>query len=199
MAKQTVAFYFDYNSPYSYIASLRIEEVCRRTGAELAWMPVVLGALFQGNGIEPPHTKDNRRRYMLQDVRDLSTHYGIPYRERTVFLFKPILALRATLAVPQGAERARLVHALFSGAFAQDLDLGEPAVVSRLLDQAGLPGAALLEGSQQPAIKNELRAITDAAIAMGMFGAPTFLVNGQKMFWGQDRMPLLERYLEKSA
>ena len=199
MARHVIKFYFDYNSPYSYIASLRVEELCQRAGAELLWLPVVLGGIFQSNEIEPPHTKMNRRRYLFEDLKDLAAYYGIPYQERTVFLFKPILSLRATLAVPQGAERAKAVHALYRGAFAEDLDLGEADVVTRLLNEAGLDGTALVERTQDAAIKNELKAITDEAIAKGVFGAPTFFVDDGKMFWGHDRMPLMEQYLKKSA
>jgi 2-hydroxychromene-2-carboxylate isomerase len=195
MSRHTVKFYFDYNSPYSYIASLRVEALCRQAGAELLWLPVVLGGIFQSNEIEPPHTKVNRRKYLFEDLKDLTSYYGIPYQQRTVFIFKPILSLRATLAVPQGPERAKAVHALYRGAFAEDLDLGEPEVVARLLSEAGLDGTALVERTQEPAIKSELKALTDEAIAKGVFGAPTFYVDEVKMFWGQDRMPLLERYL----
>ena len=128
-------------------------------------------------------------------MRDLSVCYGIPYKERTVVLFKPVLALRATLAVPQGPERARAVHALFQGAFADDLDLAQPAIVMDLLNGAGFHGAALVARAQEPQIKDELRAITDEAIAKSVFGAPTFIVDDGKMSGGQDRLPLLEHYL----
>ncbi len=198
MGKHTVKFYFDYNSPYSYVASHRIEAVCEKNGAELQWLPMVLGGVFQSNAIEPAHTKENRRKYMLQDLKDLAAHYGIPYKERTVFLFKPILAERATLCVPQGPERARAVHALFRGAFAEDLDLGDPAVVTRLLEQAGFDGRALVEQTGEQGVKDELKAITDEAIARGVFGAPTFFVDDSKMFWGQDRLVLLDDYLQSA-
>jgi 2-hydroxychromene-2-carboxylate isomerase len=199
MSRHRIQVYFDYNSPYSYLASLQVEALCQRTDSELEWLPMVLGGVFQSNDIQPPHTKANRRRYLFADLEDLAAFYGVPYKERTVFLFKPILALRATLAVPQGAQRAKAVHALFRGAFAEDLDLGEPAVVSRLLDEAGLDGTALVERTQDAAIKNELKAITDEAIAKGVFGAPTFFVDDHKMFWGHDRMPLMEHYLKTAA
>ena len=199
MSGHAIKFYFDYNSPYSYVASLRVEELCQRAGATLEWLPVVLGGIFQSNAIEPAHTKVNRRKYLLEDLKDLAGYYGIPYKERTVFLFKPILSLRATLCVPQGPERGKAVHALFRGAFAEDLDLGEPAVVQRLLEEAGLDGAGLVARTQDAAIKNELKALTDEAIARGVFGAPTFFVNDEKMFWGHDRMPLMEHYLKQSA
>lgn len=196
MSRHAIKVYFDYNSPYSYIASHQIEALCERTQSELQWMPMVLGGVFQSNEIEPAHTKANRRKYLMEDLKDLAAFYGIPYKERTVFLFKPVLSLRATLAVPQGPERSKAVHALYRGAFAEDLDLGDPAVVARLLDDAGLDGQALVQRTEDPEIKNELRAVTDEAIAKGIFGAPTFVVDDGKMFWGHDRMPLLEHYLK---
>lgn len=195
MSRHTIKLYFDYNSPYSYLASLRIEALCEKMGAELWWLPVVLGGIFQSNAIEPAHTKANRRKYLMEDLKDLAQFYGVPYQERTTFLFKPILSMRATLGVPQGPERAKAVHALFHGAWALDLDLGDAAVVQRLLNEAGLDGKALVERTQEQAVKDELKALTDEAIARGVFGAPTFLVDDRKMFWGHDRMPLLENYL----
>jgi 2-hydroxychromene-2-carboxylate isomerase len=196
MSRHAIKFYYDYNSPYSYIASLRIEELCGRTGCTLAWMPMVLGGVFQSNEIEPAHTKLNRRKYLMEDLKDLAAFYGLPYKERSVFLFKPVLSLRATLAAPEGPARTQAVHALFRGAFAEDRDLGDPAVVARLLDEAGLDGKALVARTEEAEIKNELRAITDEAIGKGIFGAPTFVVDDRKMFWGHDRMPLLEHFLK---
>lgn len=195
MSAHAVTFYFDYNSPYSYIASHQIEGLCERAGARLLWMPFVLGGAFRAFDTTPPHARPGRREYLFQDLRDLTAYYGIPYRERTEFLFKPVLSLRATLAVPQGAERARAVHALYRGAWSEDRDLGRPEVVAALLDEAGLDGRALVEQAGGQAIKDELRAITDGAVSRGVFGAPTFFVDDGKMFWGQDRLPLLEHYL----
>jgi 2-hydroxychromene-2-carboxylate isomerase len=161
-------------------------------------MPMVLGGLFQAQEITPPHGNPLRRRYLFQDLQDLAAFYGLPYTERKTFLFKPILALRATLAVPQGEERGRAVHALFRGAFAEDRNLEDPAVVAGLLSEAGLDGPALVARTGEQAIKDALRQHTDEAIARNIFGAPTILVDDAKMFWGQDRLPLLEHYLKSS-
>ena len=199
MGRRNVKMYFDYNSPYSYLASLQIEALCKKLGAELEWLPIVLGGIFQSNEIEPAHTKVNRRKYMLEDLKDLAQFYGVPYKARTTFLFKPILSLRATLAVAQGAQRAKAVHALYRGAWAEDRDLGESAVVEGLLDAAGFDGAALVTRAQEPAIKDELKALTDEAIAQGIFGAPTFVTADGKKFWGHDRLFLLEHHLRKAS
>ena len=196
MPAHRLKFYFDYNSPYSYFASTQIEALCERTQTELLWLPVVLGGIFKAREVTPPYQLPYRRNYLTQDMEDLAEYYQVPYKHRTEFLFHPILSLRATYCVPQGQARGKAVHALFSGAFARDLDLGDPAVVADLLDQAGFDGKALVEQTGEQAIKDELKATTEQAIADGAFGAPTMVVDDRKLFWGQDRLPLLERYLK---
>ena len=141
---------------------------------------------------------DKRRVYMLQDLKNLSEMYGLPYKERTTFLFNPILAMRTTFQVKQGQERARAVHSLFSGAFAKDLDLGDAEVVRKLLEEAGCDGAALIEGAQQQSVKDELKKNTDEALAAGVFGAPTCIMDDGRMFWGHDRLKVLDFFLEKT-
>lgn len=196
MNEPTVDFYFDFSSPYSYIASRRIEKVCEDKGAELRWQPMVIGGLFKSNSTTPPFTIPNRARYMAVDLEDLTSFYGIPYKPRTDFLFNPILALRVALAMTQGGERAKAVHALFHGAWAKDLDLGDQGVATGLLNDAGLDGAALIERTKDDKIKSELRENTDRADGLGIFGAPFSVVNeGEKMFWGHDRLELLGHYL----
>ena len=194
----TVRFFFDYNSPYSYIASLLIEDVCGRHNAEVHWKPFVLGGIFKADDTRPAHTIEKRRTYMLQDLQNLAEFHGLPYKPRTEFLFNPILSERVTLQASQGQERARAVHSLYRGAFAEDLDLGDPAVVSRLLDEAGLDGAALVEGSQQQSVKDALRENTEEAARLGVFGAPTYFMEDGRMFWGHDRVKLLDFFLEKT-
>ena len=196
MAKHKVEMYFDYNSPYSYLASLQIERVCEKAGAELEWQPMVLGGVFQARNHTPQIRDPVRAKYMLEDLQNLAEAYGLPYRQRTHFLFKGVLPLRATIQVPQGAARALAVHALYRGAFAQDQDLGDAKVVAALLQEAGLDGEALVAGAEQQHVKDQLKESTDKAIARGVFGAPTLFLDGKKMFWGHDRVPVLEHFLQ---
>ncbi|MBI4082919.1 MAG: 2-hydroxychromene-2-carboxylate isomerase [Candidatus Lambdaproteobacteria bacterium] len=197
MSQTTVTFYFDYGSPYSYIASRQIEEICRRHRAELRWEPIVLGGLFKEAGITAPYGNPTKRPYVLEDLRNLTEMLGIPYRERTEFLFNPVLAERATLQVPPGDERVRAVHALFRGAWAENLDLASPEVVERLLTGAGLNGKSLVAGTQRQEVKDVLKRSTDEAIRLGAFGAPTFVLNGTRLFWGQDRLAVLDYFMGK--
>jgi 2-hydroxychromene-2-carboxylate isomerase len=191
-----VEFFFDYASPYAYLGSEMVEDVCKRNGAELKWMPMVLGGVFQAREHAAPLEKPWRRDYMLGDLQSLAQAHGIPYRARTQFLFKPILALRATLEIPQGPQRSQAVHALFRAVWSQDLDLGDAAVLTQVLNDAGFDGKALVEGTNNQAIKDELKHNTDQAVARGVFGAPTMFLDGKRMFWGHDRLPLLEHALK---
>ena len=197
MSKPTVDFYFDFSSPYSYIASCLIEKICEENGADLKWRPMVIGGLFKSNNTTPPFTIPNRSRYMAMDLEDVTNFYGIAYQARTNFLFNPILALRATLAAASGEEQGKAIHALFHGAWAKDLDVGDQETAIGLLNEAGLNGAALVEMTKEDTIKTQLRGNTDRADGLGIFGAPFSVVNdGEKMFWGHDRLEILGHYLK---
>ena len=200
MSHSTVEFYFDYNSPYSYFAAHLIEGVCEKYGSTLVWEPMVLGGVFKALNVQSPVVNNPAKvSNMMNDLKHLSAYHGIPYKERTTFLFNPITALRATLAVPQGTERARAVRALYEGTFVLDLDMGESANVQRQLDQAGFDGAALVQRAQDETIKNHLKDNTSRALERGVFGAPTFFVDGDKMIWGHDRLHILEYFLKNIA
>ena len=195
MAKHKVEFYFDYNSPYSYFASLQVEKICAKGDADLEWQPMVLGGVFAAMHHTPSFQNPVRAKYLFEDLQNLSEAYGLPYKKRTSFIFKVVLPLRCTIQVPQGAQRAKAVHALYRGAFAEDRDVGDPKVVEALLNEAGLDGAALVAGSEQQHVKDQLKESTDKAIARGVFGAPTMFLDGKRMFWGHDRLHVLEYFL----
>ena len=197
MAGHTVEFFFDYASPYAYFGSELVEAVCKRGKADLKWQPMVLGGIFQARETKALLYRPAQRDYMLGDLAALSEVHNVPYKPRTEFLFKSILALRCTLQVPQGPERAKAVHALFRAAWSGDKDLGDPAVTAAALSSAGLDGKALAAGADNPAVKDELKQLTEQALTRGVFGAPTMFLDGKKMFWGHDRLPLLEYYLTR--
>jgi 2-hydroxychromene-2-carboxylate isomerase len=188
---------FDYSSPYAYFGSLLVEKVAQQHGLDIEWTPIVLGGIFQArNHTAPIMGDDLKGPYLLEDLRNLSEVYGIPYQPRTEFIVKSILPLRATLAVPRGPERGKAVHALFHGAWAENLDMSDPANVKRLLDAAGFDGGKLVDATKDQAIKDELKANTDHALKRGVFGTPTFILENGKKFWGHDRLDVVEHYLK---
>ena len=115
MTAPRLEMYYDYASPYAYMASHRVEAVAERHGVELLWLPFVLGGVFQAAGLESPIGNKVKGTYLLQDLSNLAQAYGVPYTPRTDFIIRSILPLRVTLQIPQGVERAKAAHAIFHG------------------------------------------------------------------------------------
>jgi len=198
MSNKKVRFFFDYQSPYSYFAANLIEEICDRHGAEVHWEPMVLGGIFQKDETTPLFRRPKRAEYLDQDMENTATYLGLNYKKRTEFLFNSINAMRATLQIPQGKERGKAVKALFRAVFEDDQNLGDMPTLQKYLDAAGFDGATLVAGTQDQAVKDQLKANTDEADSLGVFGAPTAIMDDGKMFWGHDRMNMLDYFLEKT-
>jgi 2-hydroxychromene-2-carboxylate isomerase len=184
-----VEFLFDYSSPYTYLASTQIERVCDERGASLSWRPVLIGGLFKeiGNPLVPIlEASEPKRRYLGRDLDDWSRLWGVHFRWPSRFPMNTIAALRMTLATDD-KDVPRLAHALMRAYWVDDRDLNDKAELCAIADGVGLPGAALLERTGDPAIKAQLAHNTAAAVQAGAWGLPTFLV-GDDLFFGQDRL-----------
>ena len=181
-------FWFDFGSTYSYVAALRIEGECRRAGVEVEYRPFLLGPLFSEQlGIKdsPFNVHPVRGRYMWRDLERLCAKHALPWRRPTVFPRNGVLPARAALA--SGAAIGPLTRAIFTANFAEDQEISDPDVVGRLVESVGGDRARVLELAQTAEIKARLRANTDEAKRLGIFGAPDFVVNGE-LFFGQDRL-----------
>ncbi|RMG11854.1 MAG: 2-hydroxychromene-2-carboxylate isomerase [Deltaproteobacteria bacterium] len=195
MSGRSVEFWFDYSSPFAYLAAQRIEALCARAGADLQFEPFLLGALFKeiGTPIVPLQTfAPAKQRYLLQDLERWARRYEIPFRWPSHFPMNTVRALRLTLLAPE-AKRAALVRGLFTAYWAADRDLSDEAVLREVLGEAGLPEALLGETSQ-PEVKASLFEQGRRAVERGVCGAPFFFVDGRP-FWGQDRMHFVEAAL----
>ncbi|HET9553552.1 MAG TPA: 2-hydroxychromene-2-carboxylate isomerase [Anaeromyxobacteraceae bacterium] len=187
----TLEFFYDFVSPYSYLASTRVEAVAARTGAALRWRPFLLGGVLKATGNRAPIETVAKGRHMWIDLERWARRLDVPFRRPTTFPFSSILALRTALAVP-AADLPRATHALFRAAWADGRDVADPAVLRRVLEEAGLDGAALVEAA--PGQKEALAAQTQEAVDRGTYGAPTFLV-GPELFVGNDRLDFVEEAL----
>ena len=191
-----IEFWFDYASPWSYLASTRIEQVAARAGAELVWRPMLLGAVFKqiGQANVPLFAMpDAKRRWMGTDLALWAAWWGTPFRWSNPFPQRTITPLR--LALLAGDRIAELSHALFRAMWVEQRNLQEDATLAAVLDSLGLD-AGLLARTSEPACKQALIDSTAAAVAGGVFGAPSFHVRrgeSTRLFFGQDRLDQVER------
>ncbi len=190
-------FYFDYSSPFTWLASRRIEGLL---GPAVRWRPMLLGAVFKQVGAPnvPLHAMNEAKRaWTGQDLDRQAAAAGVELTWPSGFPLNTVLALRVTLlADPDSAAGRALVHRIFSACWQEDVDPSDPAVIAALCDEVGLSGADLVERAGHPTTKMALREATDAAVEAGVFGAPTVVVDGPagpSLFWGNDRLDLATR------
>lgn len=188
--------YFDFSSPFAYLGCSQVAAVAARTGARVAWHPVVLGGLFKNIGTPdvPLFTfSQAKQRHVARDLERWAAHWGIPYRFPTRFPVRTIEALRVFLALP--AERRDAYRdAVFRAYWAKDRDIADPSVLAACVGDEAVAREAL-ERAKAGAVKTALHEETNAAAARGVFGAPTFVVDGKDLYWGQDRLSLVEEAL----
>jgi 2-hydroxychromene-2-carboxylate isomerase len=191
-----IEFYFDFSSPYSYLASEQIEPLAARFGRRVDYKPTLLGATFKISGLRPLVEVPLKGDYSRRDFQRSARFSGVPFVLPDPFPISTVSVARAYLWLADTeSERARaFVHAAFRAYFAQGRNISEPAVLGDVLREVGSDPAQALAAIQQPHIKDRLRAQVDASLARGVFGAPFIVVDGEP-FWGHDRLPQIERWL----
>jgi 2-hydroxychromene-2-carboxylate isomerase len=193
----SIDFYFDFSSPYSFLAAEQIEALAARHGRTVTFKPILLGIVFKTAGSTPlTEQYGPKARYSVHDFERSARFAGVRYRHPSKFPIGAVGASRAVLWLQQHRpEKANeFVHAVFRAFFQDDRDIADAAVVAQVAQSIGLDGPALMEAAQAPAIKDELRRRVEEAVAFGVFGAPTIVVDGE-VFWGNDRLPQIERWL----
>jgi len=195
LSSKPIRFFFDYISHNAYLAFTQLERLEARHGRSFTLEPVLFAGLLGHYGQLGPAEVPPKARWMMLDVVRKARRLGVPIAPPASHPFVPLLALRATFAPLDPEQRRRLVGALFRAVWAESVDASDPREVARVLDVAGLDGEALVAFAQSDAAKSALRDATDAAIAVGVFGVPSFLVDDQ-LFWGFDDLQHLELFLE---
>jgi 2-hydroxychromene-2-carboxylate isomerase len=185
----TFEFFFDLASPYSYLASTRLEGIEARTGAKARLVPITLGGLRKSTGHQMPPPQ--QLKYMAEDTSRWAQKYGVPMQIPKAFPASTIAALRAVIAAAREGNADRAMHALFRVYWADGEDISDAKVIESALAKAGLDGKRLVEATQTQDVKDELRRNTDLALARGVFGVPMIFV-GERSFWGNDRLEFVE-------
>ncbi len=194
-----VEFFFDCSSPWTYLAFHRIEELCAEAGAELSWRPILVGGVF--NAVNPSVYEQRSKpvpakaRYYLKDLRDWARFYGLEIGQPPVF---PVNSVRAMRAAYVALDRGRLpawARAVFEAYWGELRDISQLEVLRDLAARVGLDADDLLARIEEPDTKQRLRSATDELIERGGFGSPTLFVDGDDMYFGNDRLELLRSRL----
>ncbi|MCB1770185.1 MAG: 2-hydroxychromene-2-carboxylate isomerase [Candidatus Competibacteraceae bacterium] len=182
-------FWFEFSSTYSYLAALRVEALAGQHGVPLEWNAFLLGPLFQAQGWNdsPFNLFPVQGRYMWRDLERICADLALPFRRPSQFPRRSVLAARVACRFADESWLPAFVRAVFRANFVDDQDVSQPVVLERCLAALDLPGKALLDEAQSPASKAQLRAQTEQARALGIFGAPSFMVDDE-LFWGNDRL-----------
>ena len=185
--KAPLDFYFDFSSPYGYLASQKIEALAAKHGRSVTWRPMLLGAAFKVSGAGPLPSVPLKGEYSKRDFLRSARFHGVPFRIPEVFPISTLHACRAFYATGN----VQLAKALFKAYFVDNVNIGEAQNVLKIAASLGLR-----PDLNDQAIKDKTRAEVDAAIARGVFGSPYIVVDGEP-FWGMDRFDQLERWLRE--
>jgi 2-hydroxychromene-2-carboxylate isomerase len=193
-----IDFYFDFSSPYGYLASEKIEALAAKHGRGVNFRPVLLGVIFKQTGAMPLTQIPLKGEYSRRDMERSAKFHGIAdFRMPSKFPIPSQAAARIVLWAQQrdAAVAARVVHALYHALFADDRDISDPDTAVAVAATCGVDAAAARAAIDDPAIKDALKRANDDAIARGVFGSPFIVVDGEP-FWGLDRLVQVERWLE---
>jgi 2-hydroxychromene-2-carboxylate isomerase len=186
-----VEFHFDFGSPNAYLAHRVIPEIERRTGVTFDYVPILLGGVFKLTNNRSPAEKmadiKNRLEYERLEVKRFVRRHAVPFSWNPFFPVNTLLIMRGAVAAQRDGVFAPYVEAVFTAMWAEPKKMDDPAVVEAVLRQSGLDGAALLAGTQDAQIKERLLKNTEASVARGTFGSPTFFV-ADEIFFGKDRL-----------
>ena len=184
-------YFFDYVSPFAYLADSQLPALIERTGAEIVYRPFFLGGVMAASKNSPPITVPNKGRYMFSDIQRWSKKYGVPVNPNPHFPVNTLAVMRAAVAALDDRHFRDFHRAMFQGVWVDGQNLADEAVLRETIAAAGLDAGRILERAKDPAVKDTLKRNSDEAVERGAFGAPTFFV-GDEMFWGNDRLEFVE-------
>jgi len=182
-------FWFEFASTYSYPAAARVERAAGAAGVAVDWRPFLLGPIFQSQGWNdsPFNLYPAKGRYMWRDLERICAEGEIPFARPSRFPRNGLLAARVACAAAGEPWCGEFTRAVYRANFAEDREISDPEVIASILDAVGQGSADVLARAQSAENKDRLRAQTEEAVRLGIFGAPSFVVEDE-LFWGNDRL-----------
>jgi 2-hydroxychromene-2-carboxylate isomerase len=202
MPAPLIEFFFDCSSPWTYLAFTRIEALAAEFGAELRWRPFLVGGIF--NTVNPSvyASRENpvpaKQAYMRKDLQDWARTAGLTIRfPPSVFPVNSVKAMRGCLLLEPEGRLMPFARAVFAAYWGADRDISQDAVLAEICAGLDIAPGRFFAGIGESAIKDRLRANTDELIRRGGFGTPTMFLDGDDMYFGNDRLPLLRAALAR--
>ena len=192
---RTLEFYFDYGSPYSYLADTQVEAIAKRAGASLVRKPMLLGGVFKATGNASPMTVALKSKWSAFDMPMWAKHYGVPFNRNPFFPVNTLALMRGAAAAQIDGIFERYHPAMYKAMWVDGRNLNDIKEVAAVLAEAGIDAQKFGARIQEQDVKDCLKSTTDEAVARGVFGAPTMFVDDM-MFFGNDRLPFVEKALK---
>jgi 2-hydroxychromene-2-carboxylate isomerase len=192
----SIDFYFDFSSPYGYLASHKIDALAAKHGREARWRPYLLGAVMKVTGQQPLPSIPLKGDYAKRDFLRSARFHGVPYRHPTNFPIASVAPTRAFywLNAKDPRRAKELARALYAAYFLEDIDTSQAENTIAVAAKLGLPADEVRAGIGDQAVKDLTKVEVDKAIALGAFGSPYVVVDGEP-FWGVDRFDQIDRWL----
>ena len=180
-------FYFDFASPYSFLAHKQIRKIEKDNSIKIKYMPLLLGGLFNLSGIKANADIPIKAKYMIKDCKLWAEKNNISFKFNNYFPIKTLTLMRCVLVAQRKDFTQMFINKIFDAIWKDGINLNDNLIVEKLLKNLDLNPKIFLVEANETKIKEELKSRTNDAHKKGIFGAPTFLVNN-KIFWGQDRL-----------
>jgi len=200
-----IDFYFDFSSPYGYLASTRIEAIAEKHGRTVNWQPILLGAIFKVSGQAPLTTYPLRGAYALHDFARAARENNTPFQMPDPFPVGAVAASRACCWLkasddPQHdhARLTKFVHGIFHAFYVDNQNISDVEVVLAVAKSVQINTEAMAAGLADQSIKDALKSAVEQAIERGIFGSPTTVVD-EELFWGNDRLEQVDRWLSRGG
>ena len=204
MSKPRVSFFYDFVSPYTYLASTQIEALGKKHDVEVSWEPALLGGIMKATGNTPPAMLAARADYMMKDLYRWSAHYGVPFEFSPHFPLNTMAAMRAALGVRLRAKdgfSAFNAH-VFRAAWVEGKDVSSKDVLGDIATKCGIAPEIVLAANDAPNLKVLLKEQTERAVSLGAFGMPYVVIedgDSREGYFGNDRLPLVEARLVRGS
>jgi 2-hydroxychromene-2-carboxylate isomerase len=193
---KTVEFYFDFGSPASYLAWTQLPAIAAQYDAQLVYRPVLLGGIHKATNNASPAAIPAKGAWMQIDLARFARRYGVQFQHNPYFPINTLMLMRGATGTQMQDEALflRYVDTVYRAMWEQPRNMADPATIGEVLATGGLDASMMLQLTQSQDVKEKLKRDTEAAVARGLFGAPTMFV-GDEMFFGQDRLDFVKEAL----